>query len=184
MVLSREWDDLVGHVRSLGPGFADFLRPPRLSSLIPAVGTGTMVLVNVTSTRCDALLVEASGVHALPLPRLSADETAERVLAHIRRLRSVEAASARVQRTAQRAQDRPSFAAFQDHRTAKQELRTAEEELDVCLLDDLRWLWDTIAEPVLEAAASNRIWWCPSARRRSPGSRKRAASPRRPPDSP
>jgi hypothetical protein len=151
----------VGRVRSLGPGFTDFLRPQRLSSLLPAVGTGTMVLVNVTGTRCDALLVEASGVHSLPLPRLAADETVERVLAHVRRLGGVEEASVRAQRTARRARDRPSFAAFQEHHTAKQELRAAEEELDVRLLDDLCWLWDAVAEPVLEAAASNRIWWCP-----------------------
>ncbi|MFI0897954.1 CHAT domain-containing protein [Streptomyces sp. NPDC020983] len=159
---AREWDALVARVRSLGPGFADFLRPPRLESLLPAVGTGTLAMVNVTSTRCDALLVEACGVRGVPLPDLDAQEAAERVSGHIDRLGRVDEAAAHVRRTGRRALADPSFGTFHDHHTAKRHLRAAEEELDARLLDDLGWLWRTVADPVLRAAASNRVWWCPT----------------------
>jgi len=39
MALTREWDSLVGRVRQLD-GFEDFLRPPRLQSLLPAEADG------------------------------------------------------------------------------------------------------------------------------------------------
>lgn len=159
---AREWDGLVARVRSLGPGFADFLRPPGLESLLPAVGTGTLAMVNVTRTRCDALLVEASGVRTVPLRDLHADEAGERVSGHIGRLDRVDGAAARVRRTERRALARPSFGSFHDHHTAKAHLRAAEEELDAGLLDDLRWLWEAVAAPVLRAAGSRRVWWCPT----------------------
>src|SRR4051812_43349008 len=70
MALAREWDELVEQVRGLD-GFEDFLKPPRLESLLPAADRGTVVIVNVSRWRCDALLVRPSGVTVTPLRYLS-----------------------------------------------------------------------------------------------------------------
>lgn len=39
MALAREWDRLVDEVRALD-GFEDFLRPPRIETLLPAAEAG------------------------------------------------------------------------------------------------------------------------------------------------
>ncbi|MFG1995327.1 hypothetical protein ACGFJ7_35665 [Actinoplanes sp. NPDC048988] len=69
MALAYEWDELAGRVRQLDD-FQDFLRPPRLKSLLPAAPKGPVVLLNVSGWRCEALLVRTSGVTARRLEGL------------------------------------------------------------------------------------------------------------------
>ena len=76
MALAREWDDLVDRVRGLG-GFEDFLRPPRLDSLLPAASGGPVVVVNVSRWRCDALIVTEEGVRHRALPDLTLGRATE-----------------------------------------------------------------------------------------------------------
>jgi hypothetical protein len=71
MALAQQRDDLVGRVRSID-GFEDFLRAPRLASLLPAASGGPVVVVNVSTVRCDALIVRETGVSVLALPGLAA----------------------------------------------------------------------------------------------------------------
>ncbi|MFI2644449.1 CHAT domain-containing protein [Streptomyces sp. NPDC018610] len=170
MALAREWDELVARARSLGPEFADFLAPPRLSDLTPRGGSGTAVLLNVTPERCDALLVSAGGVQPVPLPDLSLREAAARTTAHLERLARLEAATAGVLHTAHRARVRLAAADFTAHHRAKTELRQAQDDVDGHLSEDLVWLWDTVTGPVLEQVCPDsatgrrdtRVWWCPT----------------------
>ncbi|MGW2822946.1 CHAT domain-containing protein [Streptomyces sp. NPDC001443] len=170
VALAREWDDLVGRARSLGPEFAGFLDPPRLSELTPPVGTGTAVLINVTPERCDALLVSAGGVQPVPLPGLSLREAGVRTTAHLARLARLDAAAARMVHTAHWAGARPSATNFTAHHRAKTELLQAQDDVDGHLSADLVWLWDAVTGPVLEHICSDsatgrrdtRVWWCPT----------------------
>lgn len=168
--LAHEWGELVERVRQLGPEFVDFLAPPRWQDLVPAIGEGTGVVVNVAQ-RCHALLVRADGVTSVTLPDLSADEVHSRATAHLARLHATDYAAQLVQHTRQRADVREKHATFQAHNTAKTDLVEAQAELDATLLPDLGWLWDTVTEPVLRAlderspgggSHRHRIWWCPT----------------------
>ena len=72
--LWTEHDRLVEEARQL-PGFASFLRPPRLADLQPAAEGGAVVLVNAAESRGDAIIVTSIGQPvAVPLPRLTIDD--------------------------------------------------------------------------------------------------------------
>ncbi|MCX4632927.1 CHAT domain-containing protein [Streptomyces sp. NBC_01443] len=139
------WDRTWAEVRRKN-GFSNFLGPPRAEDLAKAALGGAVVVVNVGRRRCDALVVRGSGVEAVPLPRLTFDDTyahaneylhALEQLAHPRRLHPREQTAA--------------------HRA---------------VAETLHWLWDTVAEPVLIAQGHTatpepgtpwpRIWWCPT----------------------
>ncbi|KAK8031899.1 hypothetical protein PG990_001633 [Apiospora arundinis] len=70
----READDqlkiVVQKIRGL-PGFERFLLPPSEDEVCQAAANGPIVVVNISPHRCDALIVEASGIRTLELPQLS-----------------------------------------------------------------------------------------------------------------
>ncbi|WP_380282597.1 CHAT domain-containing protein [Kitasatospora purpeofusca] len=66
------WDALVSRIRRTVPGMSRFLLPPPVSELTAAADQGPLVVVNVSTYRCDALLVTPDGVRAVPLPGLDA----------------------------------------------------------------------------------------------------------------
>ncbi|GAB2620255.1 hypothetical protein Aab01nite_34560 [Paractinoplanes abujensis] len=150
MSLAREWDQLVTEVRDR-PGFADFLRPPRLTTLLPAAAGGPVIILNVSTWRCDALVIRTGGVEVVALPRLTAERVAEQVQAYLT------AVGVR-QRATERGAGRRDLAA-----TAG-----VEEALDDCL----RWMWDAFAHEILDRLGHTgppapgqpwpRVWWCPT----------------------
>lgn len=140
--LHTRWNALVERVRGL-PGLAGFLRPTPLADLLPPPGTGPVVIINVSSLRCDALIVDSSGVRCLPLERLSSNDT--------------DAAVARYS---------AAFLAHERQRTAASWLRK-----EAAVEETLAWLWDAVASPVLAflghepmAEGENwpRLWWYPT----------------------
>jgi CHAT domain len=167
---ARDFEGLVDQVRQLGPAFRDFLRPPRVASLYPPA-QGTVVAVNVTRPRCDALVVSSTGVRGLPLPELTLADSAELVYRHLGCLQELDAAATAVHRAYDRATNRPTAPAFHELHNAKVRLMAAESALDAELHDVMRWMWQRIAEPVLNAigatraaepGAEPRVWWCPT----------------------
>ncbi|KZV60883.1 hypothetical protein PENSPDRAFT_322009 [Peniophora sp. CONT] len=71
--LTIQYGRLLSEVRSCA-GFENFLRPKTFSALLPAaeLGDGYVVFINVHRTRCDALILTASGVVTpVHLPDLS-----------------------------------------------------------------------------------------------------------------
>jgi tetratricopeptide (TPR) repeat protein len=139
--LAQEWDRLVDEARKLR-GLRQFLRAPSFVDLQSAAAGGTVVVINTSRIRCDALLLTERGLDVLPLPRLDVDEIARRATILINAL------SAANRSAADRASARRS------------------------LVETLAWLWDAIAEPVLMALGLRepiepgrehpRIWWCPT----------------------
>ncbi|KAK7689945.1 hypothetical protein QCA50_006585 [Cerrena zonata] len=57
--LSDRWDQLVGRAREI-PGFEDFLRPRSFSQLSEAARNGVVIIVNVSPSFCDALIIRSS----------------------------------------------------------------------------------------------------------------------------
>ncbi|MEV6350106.1 CHAT domain-containing protein [Actinoplanes sp. NPDC051851] len=87
MDLARQWESLVDEARTL-PGFADFARPPQAARLRHGAAGGTVVMVNVSPWRCDALLVTETGVEVVELPDLTHDVAVDRAATHLRALRT------------------------------------------------------------------------------------------------
>jgi hypothetical protein len=145
MTLAVEWDEVISEVRREAPGF---LEPPDLAAQLPAAGHGPVIIFNVSSVRCDALVVTAAGVRAVPLPSLSATD---------------------ISRQTNRYLDAYERLAP----TGKRRVSTATAESpDEVLSGVLEWLWDTAVGPVLSAIGIDappqpgqplpHLWWCPT----------------------
>ncbi|MFC6092234.1 CHAT domain-containing protein [Saccharothrix lopnurensis] len=136
--LAGEWDRLLARARAL-PGLAHLLRVPPLADLRDGLPDGPVVLLNLHERRCDALVVHRDRpVAHVPLPDLSLSEATERTNAYLHALRVLDAT------------DSPGGRAG-----ARQ-----------TLLATLEWLWDAVAEPVLDhlgpTGGEFRLWWCPT----------------------
>jgi hypothetical protein len=158
MALARQWDELVDEVRKLD-GFEDFLKPPRLETLLPAAAGGPIAIINVSQWRCDALLVTTKGVQLVELPQLTAESVATQAREYLEVLAAADDAS----RAFYRAPDRSD---------AERAVRDAFAVREQRLPPLLEWLWVEVAEPVLTALGYTeppgpnqpwpRIWWCPT----------------------
>ncbi|KIJ36095.1 hypothetical protein M422DRAFT_261643 [Sphaerobolus stellatus SS14] len=60
--LAEQYRKLIEEVRKLD-GFECFLKPKTLSNLLPASQDGPVVIVNITESRCDALILYAHNFH-------------------------------------------------------------------------------------------------------------------------
>ncbi|MFJ1673132.1 CHAT domain-containing protein [Streptomyces bottropensis] len=171
MALAREWDRLVEQVREM-PDFRDFLRPPRLETLLPAAAGGPVVIVNVSRWRCDALIVTTRDARNLPLPGLTLDRATEQANLYLRTLQEAERAGQEHQSAAEAAQAEPGPAAVRAQRRAAQALIDAEQRTDEMLQELQQWLWEAVAAPVLQELGMTgrpapeapwpRLWWCPT----------------------
>ncbi|PVH70534.1 hypothetical protein DL98DRAFT_564136 [Cadophora sp. DSE1049] len=59
-------------------GFQSFLRLPKKEEVMAEAESGPIVIINLSSYRCDAFLVERCQITALPLPELSLKEVEDR----------------------------------------------------------------------------------------------------------
>jgi hypothetical protein len=142
------WEAVLSRIRA-NDGFSDFLLPPRIESLAAQAHDGPIVFLTTSPTRSYALIVTdqpADPVRALPLTGLSADDVTAR-LDNLAAARDI-------------ALDPPDGNPYR--RLVGQ----------VTIFNTLRWIWDTITGPVLDAlgytstpsdgAAWPRVWWCPT----------------------
>jgi len=141
--LARRWKELLGKARKHSEK-ATFLLPSTYDTLAPAAADGPVVIVNISSIRCDALIVPPSGeVDVVHLPEVTVprmDALANRYLTDL-------------------AEAEDSSAPFPIRDQARHTLH-----------DTLEWLWDHIASPVLARLPKRpadgplpRVWWCPTA---------------------
>ncbi|HEU5472710.1 MAG TPA: CHAT domain-containing protein [Actinophytocola sp.] len=116
------------------PGLTDLLRLPSLDRLHAAAAGGPVVVINVHPRRCDALIVTATGLSTVRLRGLDPEQVRDHATTLLDALAGTGDSVAGAWR-AQRALDKV-----------------------------LAWLWDTVAEPVLDALPSDpaRLWWCPT----------------------
>jgi tetratricopeptide (TPR) repeat protein len=141
ITLAREWDALLDRARAID-GFADLLRPAGFGRLQAAAGDGPVVIVNVSAYRCDALAVTAAGVTVIPLPALRLAELTDRGNEYLTALQYLAVGGAGT--------------------------LAGRLQIEQVVGQTLRWLWDTIAGPVLDSLgyratdAPPRVWWCPT----------------------
>ncbi|MGW5768816.1 CHAT domain-containing protein [Streptomyces longwoodensis] len=172
MELAREWDRLVDQVRETVPGFQDFMRRPSLDSLLPAAAAGSVVMLNVSPWRSDALIVTTAGVRNLRLPRLTLDEATARANHYLETLHEAERKGQEYLDALDEAHARPTAAAIRAQSHAAHDLMHAERRTDQMLQAMQEWLWETVAAPVLEEIGLvgkppagtewPRLWWCPT----------------------
>jgi hypothetical protein len=172
MSLAREWDELVDQVRQLD-GFEDFLRPPRLEALLPAAANGPVVIVNVSRWRCDALIVTTDGVEVCALTELTSADVEQRALDYLKVLQDAENATAKLVEARDRFDGGDnSPEAFRDYAAARTAFAQAQQNVESGLASVAEWMWDRIAEPVLDLLTIKdvpsagelppRLWWCPT----------------------
>jgi tetratricopeptide (TPR) repeat protein len=77
-----EFDDLIAQIRNLG-GFDTFLSGPSTSDLVNVSENGPIVILNVASIRCDAIIIRHGKITCLPLPDLSAKEAKQKAEAFL-----------------------------------------------------------------------------------------------------
>ncbi|KAH7089885.1 CHAT domain-containing protein [Paraphoma chrysanthemicola] len=73
----HEFDELVVQIREL-PGFEGFLLASGEQEIRAAAQHGTVIVINISAHRCDALVVKESGVGCIPLPGLKIDDIKEK----------------------------------------------------------------------------------------------------------
>ncbi|KAI0313037.1 CHAT domain-containing protein [Amylostereum chailletii] len=73
--LAEEYERMVEKTRTL-PGFEDFLRPKRLSHFRAATASGPVVVANINTERCDALILlpSSDAVRHIHLPALNHED--------------------------------------------------------------------------------------------------------------
>jgi CHAT domain-containing protein len=103
-------------------------------------------VVNVSRWRCDALLVTDTGVEIVELPDLTYSVVAGRAETYV--------------------------GALSEFETTRRDPHAARIALEQAIAATLEWLWDAVAEPVLNALERHhtpavdqwwpRVWWCPT----------------------
>jgi hypothetical protein len=83
----RERDEILDLIHAR---HGSLLRPASAHELLPGVGEGPTVLINVSIIRCDALVLTHDGVTFVPLPELTGAEASERASELLRRATSDE----------------------------------------------------------------------------------------------
>jgi tetratricopeptide (TPR) repeat protein len=141
--LIREWDEVLTAIRRL-PGFAQFLAAPSMADIEKAAGTGSIVFVNVSSYRSDALILRSTGNQVVRLAELTPEAVNDRVS--------------------------PFLAALATAGDGNQPIGARLMALTT-VTGTLGWLWDTVTAPVLERMGLDRcpadgewprLWWIPT----------------------
>jgi CHAT domain-containing protein len=140
---SARWDALLARIRAV-PGLEGFWESPSADSLLPAADDGPVIIITTDRERCDALIL---------------DERGERLI------RVVALTGLTDQEARQRANGfREALA------NAYQWAEAGQAQLD--MRQTLEWLWDVVADPVLQALGHvsppgmdqpwPRVYWCPT----------------------
>lgn len=137
--LAIERDRLVEEIRQT-PGLDNLFHPPRYADLHDAGTHGPVVIINISSYRCDAIAITPHGTDLIPLP-LTRDD----VTTYATTLRTV-------LRTAQSTTRAPGPA----HAAITQTLARIWETITGPVLDALG-----ITQPA-GPTGGPRLWWCPT----------------------
>ncbi|KAF8512786.1 CHAT domain-containing protein [Gautieria morchelliformis] len=170
--LNDEWLMVIEEVRQL-EGFEDFLRPRRLSTLLPAATEGPVVILNASNTGCDGLILTSSGVQHVPLVLVLADVTA---LVNCIQLATASgsrdpALSASIRAHVEGLEQMLPFNTLQLLRHTSESRVMARAKFGG-QTDDLQTvlavLWRSVVKPVIQSLALEKsdappnLWWCPT----------------------
>jgi hypothetical protein len=128
-----------------------------------AAAEGPIVIVNVSTLRCDAIVIRDPDPELIPLPELTYGETRSVAIRYHECLLATQDASAAFfdAREVAAGGDWAARQAFLDAGNRLREARQAEERT---LAETCRWLWHAVVKPIVERLASplSRLWWCPT----------------------
>ncbi|MFE7901043.1 CHAT domain-containing protein [Streptomyces sp. NPDC057424] len=140
--LAREFTALTAHIRAQ-PGFQRFGLPPSSDELLHTARTDSVVVINLSFQRCDALLLTRDGITHVELPDLVGEILVDQVIT----FRDALADGWRASASSQRRQAQRAMSGV------------------------LEWLWDAVTGPVLDALGHDRepgpddpwprVWWVP-----------------------
>ena len=153
---AHDWDRLMTEIRAL-PGYASFLRAPEYAELASGIGDRTVVIVNASRYRCDALAVSSAGIRLIPLPELTLGAASKQAVHFGEALLEI---------------GRSGSATSHDGRAKASPAQTEPGPGDH-VRDVLAWLGDKVTFPVLDALGYKsgatadprlrpRVWWCPT----------------------
>ncbi|KAF5700795.1 hypothetical protein FGLOB1_10587 [Fusarium globosum] len=69
----QRFTELIAEIRAQ-PGFGSFFLPPTADQMMAAASLGPIIVVNLSSYRCDAFLVQLDGISVVELPDLTLEE--------------------------------------------------------------------------------------------------------------
>ncbi|MFJ3794266.1 CHAT domain-containing protein [Kitasatospora sp. NPDC090091] len=161
--VSREYEQRI-HAGDAGP--ADALSA---SDLREAAADGPIVVINVSTLRCDAIVVRDTGPRAISLPELTYADARSAAIRYHECLLATQAASRAFFDACEAAWDTGGEAAQRSFE-ASARLREAQSEEERMLIDTSHWLWQTVVQPVkvhlallsTDGASPPRLWWCPT----------------------
>ena len=164
--LITEWDLLVSEVREID-GFRGFLRDDDTEVAYEPTEAGHVIVVNTHQSRCDAIIVGADGIRPLRLPRLTQEDIAQQTSDYIVALGRYEGAVNAISQGLPTANENSSR---QHILRLQQEAYGLIAEVNELISGILKWLWESVAEPVLTTLNIDRhespdepwerIWWC------------------------
>jgi hypothetical protein len=140
--LTGDWNNLLAEIRAAG--FDRFLLPPTPEQVLTDAGDGPVVVLNVSRHRSHALVIRNGTARAVRLPAITLDSVADRIT--------------------------PFFLAVNTALDVSAEL-PARHEAEDTITGTLQWLWDGVAEPILDHLAMPtlapgrrppRLWWIPA----------------------
>ncbi|KAF5976236.1 TPR domain-containing protein [Fusarium bulbicola] len=74
----QRFTELITEIRAQ-PGFGSFFLPPTADEMMAAASLGPIIVVNLSSYRCDAFLVQLDRISVVKLPDLKSEEAQKRV---------------------------------------------------------------------------------------------------------
>jgi hypothetical protein len=139
-------DDLAATMASIRAldGFSSFGLPPATSDLLAQARHGPVVTFNISASRSDALLLTADGIRSVSLPGLARQAVIDQITAFHLGLNTLTSLG----------------------------MTTADRIAgEATIRETLEWLWESAAEPVLDALGYcreprpaetwPRVWWAP-----------------------
>ncbi|KAK0926942.1 hypothetical protein LTR48_001413 [Friedmanniomyces endolithicus] len=77
VVAARDFDAVVGEIQAL-PGFENFMQPLAENEMVSLADQASIVMINVSILRSDALIIDSTGVRNHVLPRLRLPDLVEK----------------------------------------------------------------------------------------------------------
>ncbi|KAF9007517.1 CHAT domain-containing protein [Cyathus striatus] len=173
--MQLEWEKVLKEIRNLN-GFEDFLLPKKFSTLQKYLEPDeTIVLLSETGgfDTASALLISHNEVRHLPLPDIDGGMIAV-ILPMIKegrnsvgyRHRSPSIAEIPGIHIPAQVYDEKVQELMQTYRHGRARYETSKK--DTSLRDALRWIWDGVSKPIIQALGieksgnPKRVWWCPT----------------------
>ncbi|KAF9768796.1 hypothetical protein IL306_013849, partial [Fusarium sp. DS 682] len=167
----KQLKELLCKIRTK-PGFEDYLLPPSEADMIKAAKNGPIVVINVSQFSCDAIIIEPHQLRLLPLPKLSLLDVEDRYS-----FRSIETPlplrQGPISNTNFNIWDAVVDENEWDKGSSQQPWGGLTKETQDALASPtvLKWLWDTVAEPIMNALGFKNtptdgkwphVWWIPT----------------------